>query len=182
MPPIGKSYSYNGGTCCLGRADKGGVLRSRIHAAQRPIAIKNYDEDRANEVLSVLAANDTWQIPTLTLATNVTERPFAEAKYQESFKYLPESVENQWKQNIKDFVNSREPTEFQLEYTTWFRNMVGKVHEAGIDIMAGTDCPIFFLTPGRSLHQELVVLVNAGLSPLEALKTATYNPARYFNM
>ncbi|MDW3192664.1 MAG: amidohydrolase family protein [Cytophagales bacterium] len=165
-----------------GRTDKGGILRSRIHAAQRPIAIENYDEGRANEVLGVLATNETWQIPTLTLATNVTERPFAEVQYQESFKYLPENVENQWKQNIEDFVNTRQPTEFQLEYTTWFRNMVGKVHVAGIDIMAGTDCPIFFLTPGRSLHQELVVLVNAGLSPLDALKTATYNPARYFNM
>jgi len=38
------------------------------------------------------------------------------------------------------------------------------------------------LTPGRSLHEELVVLVDAGLSPLEAIKTATLNPARYFNM
>ena len=48
--------------------------------------------------------------------------------------------------------------------------------------MAGTDCPIFFLTPGRSLHEELAVLVEAGLSPLEALRTATLNPARYFGM
>lgn len=165
-----------------GRTDKGGVLRSRIHATQRPIAIENYDETQANEVLSVLAANDTWQIPTLTLATNLTERPFAEAEFQESFKYLPESVENQWKQNISNFVNNVKPTDFQLAYTKWFQNMVGKVHETGIEIMAGTDCPIFFLTPGYSLHQELRVLVDAGLSPLEALKTATYNPARYFNM
>ena len=48
--------------------------------------------------------------------------------------------------------------------------------------MAGTDCPIFFLTPGRSLHEELSVLVKAGLSPLEAIKSATLNPARYFGM
>lgn len=48
--------------------------------------------------------------------------------------------------------------------------------------MAGTDCPNFYLTTGRSLHQELVVLVEAGLSPLEEIKTATLYPAKYFDM
>jgi len=49
--------------------------------------------------------------------------------------------------------------------------------------MAGTDTPIAFLTPGLSLHEELSILVEeVGLSTLEALKTATINPAIYFNM
>ena len=61
-------------------------------------------------------------------------------------------------------------------------NMTKRVHEKGIKIMAGTDTPIFFLTPGLSLHEELAVLVEAGLSPLEALKSATTNPAAYFNL
>jgi Tol biopolymer transport system component len=46
-------------------------------------------------------------------------------------------------------------------------------HKAGIRIVAGTD--IFFLPPG--LHWELELLVRAGLSPLEALRTATTNAA-----
>jgi len=60
--------------------------------------------------------------------------------------------------------------------------MTKRVHEKRIKIMAGTDTPIFFLTPGLSLHEELAVLVEAGLSPLEALKSATTNPAAYFNL
>lgn len=61
-------------------------------------------------------------------------------------------------------------------------DMVGKINKEEIPIMAGTDCPIFYQPPGRSLHQELVVLVQSGLTPLEALRTATINPARYFGL
>ena len=64
----------------------------------------------------------------------------------------------------------------------WAFSMTKQIHDAGIGIMAGTDCPIFFLTPGRSLHQELAMLVEAGLSPLEAIETATVRPAEYFNL
>ena len=90
-------------------------------------------------------------------------------------------IEKRWISSIKN-VEETEPTPFQKQYSEWLFNMVGKIHANGIEIMAGTDCPIFFLTPGRSLHEELAVLVEAGLSPLDALKTATVNPAKYFNL
>ena len=48
--------------------------------------------------------------------------------------------------------------------------------------MAGTDTPIYYLTPGQSLHYELELLVEGGLSPLEAIESATLRPAEYFNI
>lgn len=54
------------------------------------------------------------------------------------------------------------------------------LHDAGVVILAGTDLGNPFLVPGASLHDELTLLVEAGLSPLEALQTATRNPARVF--
>lgn len=164
-----------------GKSDPGGMLRSRIHQEQREIAIKNYDEDKANEVLRVLLENDTWQIPTLALNTGITERHFEQKDWQETFQYLPSSLEQEWKKGARS-LEEVEPTAFQKQYNSWMFNMVGKIHESKISIMAGTDCPIFLLTPGRSLHQELALLVKAGLSPLEAIKAATYNPAKYFNI
>ena len=56
------------------------------------------------------------------------------------------------------------------------------MNKIGIKFMAGTDPPIFFQTPGYSLHTELEVLVESGLTPIEAIESATYNPAVYFNM
>lgn len=164
-----------------GRQDPGGILRSRIHETQRETAIRNYDEEKANEVLQVLAENQTWQIPTLALNTAASEKRFTEPGWQETFKYLPDSIEQDWISRIEDIQDS-EVTPFRREYSQWLIDMAGRIHRAGIDIMAGTDTPIYFLTPGYSLHQELTYLVEAGLSPLDALKTATLNPARYFNL
>ena len=48
--------------------------------------------------------------------------------------------------------------------------------------MAGTDTPIGYLIPGRSLHIELEVLVESGFSNLEAIKAATINPATFFGI
>jgi len=164
-----------------GKNEPGGVLRSKIHTLQRKTAVENYDDKKADEVLAVMAKNETWQIPTLALNTAFTKKHFTRDDFQKSFEYLPVSIEKQWKESIKGLA-LREATAFNIQYTEWKINMVRKIHETGIDIMAGTDCPIFFLTPGLSLHEELAILVESGLTPLEALKTATYNPAKYFNL
>lgn len=147
----------------------------------KPLFKKNYDEERANEVLRVLAENETWQIPTLALNTRSVEKFYIDAEWQETFALLPDSIEQEWIASAEENALT-EVSGFQQEYGEWLSNMVGKINEAGIEIMAGTDTPIGLLTPGRSLHYELAVMVDAGLSPMEALKTATLNPARYFEM
>ena len=60
--------------------------------------------------------------------------------------------------------------------------IVGQFNMHGVKIMAGTDTPIAFLTPGFSLHKELELLVEAGLTPLQALKAATVTPAQFFGL
>ena len=164
-----------------GRNDPGGILRSRLHKAQQQNAVENYDPEQAKIVLAALAKNDTWQVPTLVLNTNSSRRPFADPDWQSHFAYLPADIEEAWTNQIDRF-KEQEITDFQKTYTDWKMNMVQNIHETEIPIMAGTDCPIFFLTPGHSLHEELKIIQEAGLSPIEVLKTATLNPAKYFKM
>ena len=156
-----------------GKDDAGGTLRSKIHETQRIPAIDNYDEDKAQEVLEVLAKNETWQIPTLALYRSVRQR--------ENFKYLPHSIKKNW-ENRLDQLTAGAPSPDRAKYADWMLKMVGKVHQKNIAIMAGTDTPIGLLTPGLSLHEELSQFVESGLSPLEAIETATLNPAKYFNL
>jgi imidazolonepropionase-like amidohydrolase len=56
--------------------------------------------------------------------------------------------------------------------------VVGKIRQAGVSILAGTDPPIRDVFPGFSLHDELELLVKAGLTPLEAIQAATLNAAK----
>jgi imidazolonepropionase-like amidohydrolase len=156
-----------------GKNDTGADLRSRIHKSQRISAIDNYDDNKAKEVLQVLAKNETWQIPTLAL--------YVSTRLKENFKFLPSSIKKDWEKGL-EAINSKKPLLADKKYPNWMLKMVGEIHKNKIEIMAGTDTPIRYLTPGLSLHEELSLLVKSGLSPLEAIKTATLNPAKYFNL
>jgi imidazolonepropionase-like amidohydrolase len=56
------------------------------------------------------------------------------------------------------------------------------LHRAGVTILAGTDAWAIYDFPGSDLHNELWHLVEAGLTPLEALRTATLAPARFLKV
>src|SRR5262249_11484503 len=57
--------------------------------------------------------------------------------------------------------------------------LVGMMQRAGVEFLAGTDTANPYCFPGFSLHDELALLVDAGLSPMAALQAATINPARF---
>jgi imidazolonepropionase-like amidohydrolase len=66
------------------------------------------------------------------------------------------------------------------QFDLWELSLTTKLHAAGVPFLAGSDAPAGFdLVPGASLHSELEWLVRAGFTPLEALQTATINPATY---
>ena len=165
-----------------GAQDQGGILRSRIHNAQRYQAAVDGDTQQTQKVLQALAENKVWQVPTLILgAGNPIDRNFTKAEQQANLKYLPSPIEEQWRENI-DLFSATPISENSRLYSNWMLETVQKMKAAEVGIMAGTDCPIFFLLPGYSLHSELEMLVRAGLQPLEALQAATLNPASYFEM
>ena len=164
-----------------GQRDPGTVLRSRIHDAQRQVAVDHFSEAQTHQVLSTLASNDTWQIPTLALSTATRFRPFLKQHFKNSFRYLGDAIEANWVENSAAF-GEQDISPWQRQYAEWLLDMIPRFKEYGITIMAGTDCPIFFLTPGLSLHEELRILNEAGLTALEAITAATLTPAAYFGL
>ena len=162
-----------------GANEPGGVLRSRIHRAQRTRAVNTQDAAKRDEVLNVLAANATWQIPTLTIVTS--HGSHAGPEWRETFKYLPETAHRRWTENmLRRNIAPRGAT--RGAYAEWAFDMVGRMSDRGIGIMVGTDCPIAYLTPGFSLHEELKLMAKCGLTPLQILDAATLKPAQYFKM
>ena len=59
---------------------------------------------------------------------------------------------------------------------------IDAAERAGVPILAGTDNNNPYVVPGFALHDELELFVRAGLTPLQALRTATVNPAKYLEM
>jgi imidazolonepropionase-like amidohydrolase len=105
-------------------------------------------------------------------------------------KYVPLVVELTWlHREVKDefrlpaFGAVMTKADFEnreLLYRGHLR-LVGAMHKAGVKVLAGTDAPVPYVFPGFSLHDELELLVAAGMTPLEALQAATRRPAEYLD-
>jgi imidazolonepropionase-like amidohydrolase len=75
-----------------------------------------------------------------------------------------------------------DPLPIREKFTDKELEIVGAMHRAGVPFLAGTDTAAgVHVFPGFSLHEELEYFVRAGFTPLEALQTATSNPARFLD-
>ncbi len=162
-------------------ADSGAQRRRKLHVDQRPEAIANYDETTCQTVMSTLARNNTWQIPTATLNLLSKDRSFVEPSWQTHFELLPEKVAKRWLVSIEG-ISSSEPAQQYIDLANWTTMILPKMVKAGVKVLPGTDTPIFFLTPGISLHQELETLVRLGMTPSQVLAAATHESAKYFGV
>lgn len=93
---------------------------------------------------------------------------------------LPPAIRREW-ESMAGSPAAALDTLLAPGFSAGLRNL-RLLHAAGVTILAGTDVGNLYLVPGTSLHTELTLLVTAGLTPLEALRAATLNPARVFGM
>ena len=164
-----------------GKDEAGGDLRSRLHQLYRLSSIDRQDEQMIEQVLATLSKNDTWLVPTLTILAARANRVWDRPDWRDGFKYLPDTATTRWT-NMAMQLTALPLDSSAVKYANWGYDMVSRLPDAGVKIMAGTDTPIFLLTPGSSLHEELRLLVKSGLTPLEALEAATLRPAQYFKL
>ena len=159
----------------------GSALRTHIHSSQRYYAIDNTDDERCLRIIMKLSEYGVFQTPTLTINTFDSRRFYADPKWRETYQELPEAAENNWMQGSLKLANI-DVTENAKKFDAWSLSLVNKMHQEGVKIIAGTDTPIGYLTPGYSLHKELELLSEAGLSNMDVLRSATITPAEFFGM
>jgi imidazolonepropionase-like amidohydrolase len=156
-------------------------LRTQIHQAQRMRALETYDAERCTALLSKLAANGTWQTPILAEETEETFRLDLRDSVRESLRWVPDSNRAAWEASSKEAAAlTPNAVAARKRHAEWLVGLVGQMNKKGVGLLAGTDISVPWMVPGAGLHEELSSLVEAGLTPLEALRTATWNVARYF--
>ena len=156
----------------------GGDLRSSLHSLQRLPAIADYDEARCDQVLNTLTS--TTQVPTLRLGALNLAPPYSKDDWQDALSRIREDARQDWSESSMALASNA--NDESTAFGEWALFLTGRMHARSIPIGAGTDTPIFLAVPGYSLHAELELLVRAGLSPLEAIRSATVRPAEYFSL
>jgi hypothetical protein len=143
--------------------------------------VETYDTKRAAALFSLLAKNGTFVTPMLGHWANVHHTYEKDHTNDPRMKYLLPELRQFWASTQVQVENEFEKTrEIGPAVTQKFLEMVKGMNSAGVRLLAGTGTPGHrFEWPGFSLHEELEWLVKAGLTPVEALQTATLSPARY---
>ena len=158
------------------------TLKNRDY--RKKFLLRTYNAEKLNSLLKEIKTTDTWISPTLTVNYGFAYMDDTALLNSPRMQYMGVFFRDFWDYR-KDFrfktfteeTFALSKKEFDIKL-----KIVKAVHDAGIPIIAGTDFPNPHCYPGFSLHDELRFYVKAGLSPAQALRTATLNPALYFNI
>jgi imidazolonepropionase-like amidohydrolase len=142
------------------------------------------DRSLIPELVAATLAAGVWNVPTQTLIDNVpAPAPTVdELLARPELAYVSRDTRTQWA-NVKRNVTSAPGYEANRAraLVSVRRELIKALHDAGAGLLLGSDAPQIFNVPGFSLHRELVAIVAAGLTPYEALRTGTANPAVFFD-
>ena len=133
----------------------------------------------ASALLRQFVEDSTWHTPTLVVQQRVALGP-AVTRGDPGLRYVPRSV--------RAVLAEAGPLDLPApqgeardRMARLFRKrleQVGDMHRAGVSLLVGTDAP--GVAPGWSVHEEMRLFARAGVPALDALRAATWSPARYF--
>ncbi len=147
--------------------------------------LETYDPAREAGIIQLLAKNHVWQCPTLYWERGQWLVDAIDYTKDPDLAYAAHTwVTRQWPASQASILKSldTDPLPVRERFVEHELDIVRKLHAANVPFLAGTDTPAGVdVIPGISLHLELQRFVAAGFTPLEALQTATLNPADFYN-
>ena len=148
-----------------------------IEAGADALAHIFFEDQSAPEFVRCAAERDVFVVPTLTVLESASGVPSG-ASLVEDERVAPYLA-------ARSLVNLKQAFPARDGGTEAFaaaKTVVGQLHAAGVAILAGSDAPNAGTAHGASIHRELELLVDAGLTPVEALRCATSVPAARFGL
>ena len=145
--------------------------------------MNTHDATKADRLYLRFAKNETYHCPTLIIHRAWGSLSNPNFFRDPNLRYVP----SKQRQSVNTYINAAGSWSAErkliAERLYKFRlRMVSEMHRAGVPLLAGTDTAYGYPVAGFALHDELSLLVQAGLTPIEALRTATYNPAKFLGM
>src|SRR6185369_15069493 len=150
----------------------------------RQVSPLSYAGGDCGEFFRTLVRQGTWIVPTYNYWRSISDHYYyGPQRVQDSprLRYIPFSLREEWAGKYKSDLEKITEEAAQRSRKKFRERLafVKRLQGAGVGILAGTDSDMPYTFPGFDLLDELVMMVEGGLTPLEALQTATLNPAKY---
>lgn len=130
-------------------------------------------------ILAAFRTHGVWQTPTLAILHTKSHPGDSSFRTAPRLALMPPAVLREWETSLARRLEADSATHAargqRYADEEW---LVARMGQAGVPLLAGTDVGVLFSMPGFSLHDELALLVQAGLTPAKALAAATTGPAR----
>jgi imidazolonepropionase-like amidohydrolase len=147
------------------------------------LLLNSFDQQKCDKMMKLLAERHVWQVPTLVWERGGTFLDQLDWKHQPLDRYVPAHWRDvTWRRFEEQMTPGLQKDPLALRQRSFAQEMAmaRAMHRAGVPFLAGTDtAPGIYIIPGFSLHDELANFVEAGFTPMEALQTATSNPALF---
>ena len=148
--------------------------------------LDTYDQARCDGLMQRMVRNGTWLVPTLVWERGQWLIDDIDISHDPLLKYTPASWQKKsWPEFTKGILADldTDPVAYRRQFVQKEFEIVGAMHKAGVRLLAGTDTAAAVdVLPGFSLQTELEYFVRVGLAPMEALQTATRNPASFLGL
>jgi Amidohydrolase family len=144
--------------------------------------LDSFSKDRCRALAQRFVLNETWQVPTLVVLKAYSFPEEWELLTEDPrINIIPAMMRSSWDIDSNSFVSKRKPADWNMQQQVFQKYLVvvDLLNREGVRLLAGTDTPNPSVFPGYGLHDELSLLVEAGLTPAEALRAATLNPAQF---
>ena len=134
------------------------------------------------KLIAELKPYDYSVVPTETLMQNLAGSGSTDQLMKNpAHRWMPKSVVDGWKNSRDSFWSNPAITKQQADRFLQVRRiLLNEFQKQGVPILLGSDAPQWFNVPGDSLHKELELMVESGLTPLQALQTGTHNIFAYY--
>jgi len=147
--------------------------------------LATYDQKKADALFARFVKNNTWITPTVIAWQNNASFEDIYPKSIDRLKYMPRYIIEYWDPKTNAHLKNRSPERIAAEkkLVKKYLEIIGAMHRAGVKLMTGSDFganPLLF--PGWGVHDEMALFVKAGLTPMEAIQTATRNPTTFFEL
>ncbi len=149
------------------------------------LMLDTYDETKAKKLFKQYVKYKTWHTPTISMWYKNAYYEEEVMKDEVYFKYLPKYLRKYWQVDTNVHLKYRHPKIIATKkrLVEFYLKLIKDMHDSGVPLLAGTDTGANPLCiPGIGVHNELSMFVKAGLTPAEALKTATSNPAKFLQL
>jgi len=148
-----------------------------------PIITETYDPELADSVYGIMADRDVYVTPTMHIGETLAQLAAVDHSEDEMLAYIGPGIQGTYQGRLRSAIRAAETgNTSRADFVARTKTMLKPMYDAGVPIVAGSDCGPFnsFVYPGLSIHQELQLFVDAGLSPREALETATRTGPVFF--